>query len=79
MGHDAVIDVSVETLKDIARLETSWKELEARATHSFYLSWLWIGALATPFPGGRATTRSRRSVVGRRLRLDNSASNMKSL
>jgi len=30
---------AVETLQNIARLETSWKELEARATHSFYLSW----------------------------------------
>jgi len=43
MGHDAVIDVSVETLQGIASLETSWKELEARSIHSFYLPWLWIG------------------------------------
>ena len=44
MRHDAVIEVSVETLQNVARLETSWKELEARANHSFYLSWLWIGS-----------------------------------
>jgi CelD/BcsL family acetyltransferase involved in cellulose biosynthesis len=50
MRHDAVIDVSVETLQNIARLETSWKELEARATHSFYLSWLWIGTWLRHLP-----------------------------
>ncbi|RWD74614.1 MAG: hypothetical protein EOS48_32470, partial [Mesorhizobium sp.] len=43
MRQDTVIEITVETLPDIARLETVWKELEARATHSFYLSWLWIG------------------------------------
>jgi CelD/BcsL family acetyltransferase involved in cellulose biosynthesis len=50
MRHDAVIDVSVEALQDIERLETSWKELEARATHSFYLSWLWIGTWLRHLP-----------------------------
>jgi hypothetical protein len=43
MHHEAVIDVSLKTLESIAKLETSWKELEARVTHSFFLSWLWIG------------------------------------
>ena len=43
MRHEAVIDVSLETLESIAKLETSWKELESRVTHSFFLSWLWIG------------------------------------
>jgi CelD/BcsL family acetyltransferase involved in cellulose biosynthesis len=52
MRRDAVIDVSVETLQNIARLETSWKELEARATHSFYLSWLWIGTWLRHLPEG---------------------------
>lgn len=52
MSKDAVIDVTVETLPDIARLETIWKELEARATHSFYLSWLWIGTWLRHLPEG---------------------------
>src|SRR5205814_8990054 len=47
---DAVIEVSVETLQNVARLETSWKELEARANHSFYLSWLWIGTWLRHLP-----------------------------
>jgi CelD/BcsL family acetyltransferase involved in cellulose biosynthesis len=52
MRHDTAIDVTVEALPDIARLETIWKELEARATHSFYLSWLWIGTWLRHLPGG---------------------------
>jgi CelD/BcsL family acetyltransferase involved in cellulose biosynthesis len=52
MRHDAVIDVSVETLQNVARLETSWKDLEARANHSFYLSWLWIGTWLRHLPEG---------------------------
>ncbi|MER8395575.1 GNAT family N-acetyltransferase [Mesorhizobium sp. M1340] len=52
MRQDTVIDVTVEVLPDIATLETAWKELEARATHSFYLSWLWIGTWLRHLPGG---------------------------
>ncbi|RWD37142.1 GNAT family N-acetyltransferase [Mesorhizobium sp.] len=52
MRHDTVIGVTVEALPDIATLETVWKELEARATHSFYLSWLWIGTWLRHLPGG---------------------------
>ncbi|MER9236277.1 GNAT family N-acetyltransferase [Mesorhizobium sp. M0622] len=52
MRQDTVIDVTVEALPDIARLETAWRELEARATHSFYLSWLWIGTWLRHLPGG---------------------------
>ncbi|MER8779516.1 MULTISPECIES: GNAT family N-acetyltransferase [unclassified Mesorhizobium] len=51
MRQDTVIDVTVQALPDIARLETVWKELEARATHSFYLSWLWIGTWLRHLPG----------------------------
>jgi CelD/BcsL family acetyltransferase involved in cellulose biosynthesis len=50
MPQDTVIDVSVEILQNIAKLETDWKELEARATHSFYLSWLWIGTWLRHLP-----------------------------
>jgi len=50
MPQDTVIDVSVETLQNIAKLETDWKELEAQATHSFYLSWLWIGTWLRHLP-----------------------------
>lgn len=45
-----LIDVSVETLRNLERLEASWKELEARAPHSFYLSWLWIGTWLRHLP-----------------------------
>ena len=68
MRHDAVIDVSVEALQDIARLETSWKELEARATHSFYLSWLWIGTWLRHLPADAQphvlTARTSSGIVG---------------
>jgi hypothetical protein len=49
---ETVIDVSLENLKSIAWLETSWKELEARVTHSFFLSWLWIGTWLRHIPDG---------------------------
>jgi CelD/BcsL family acetyltransferase involved in cellulose biosynthesis len=66
--HDAVIDVSVETLLNIARLETSWKELEARANHSFYLSWLWIGTWLRHLPEGAQphvlVARTSSKIVG---------------
>lgn len=48
--HDSVIDVSVQILQDIADLEANWKELEARAAHPFYLSWLWIGTWLRHLP-----------------------------
>ncbi|MCC8980019.1 GNAT family N-acetyltransferase [Bradyrhizobium acaciae] len=50
--HDAPIDVRIEPLQDVAGLETSWKELEERATRSFYLSWLWIGTWLKHLPRG---------------------------
>ncbi|RUW26170.1 GNAT family N-acetyltransferase [Mesorhizobium sp. M4B.F.Ca.ET.215.01.1.1] len=52
MSQDTAIDVTVETMRDIARLETIWTELEARASHSFYLSWLWIGTWLRHLPRG---------------------------
>ncbi|MEH2512192.1 CelD/BcsL family acetyltransferase involved in cellulose biosynthesis [Nitrobacteraceae bacterium AZCC 1564] len=52
MPLDPVIDVSLEDLQCIAKLETSWKELQARANHSFYLSWLWIGTWLRHLPNG---------------------------
>jgi CelD/BcsL family acetyltransferase involved in cellulose biosynthesis len=48
--HDRVIDVSVERLQDLAGVEASWKNLESRADHSFYLSWLWIGTWLRHLP-----------------------------
>jgi CelD/BcsL family acetyltransferase involved in cellulose biosynthesis len=68
MRQDTVIDVAVEALPDIARLETVWKELETRATHSFYLSWLWIGTWLRHLPGGAQphvlVARMSGSIVG---------------
>src|SRR5450830_1817626 len=49
---DIDIDVSVDMLRDVAELEANWKELEARAAHSFYSSWLWIGTWLRHLPKG---------------------------
>ncbi|SEE52211.1 Acetyltransferase involved in cellulose biosynthesis, CelD/BcsL family [Bradyrhizobium erythrophlei] len=65
---DAVTDVSLEALESIAWLETAWKELEARATHSFFLSWLWIGTWLRHIPDGTQphvlVARSSGKIVG---------------
>ncbi|WP_312014563.1 GNAT family N-acetyltransferase [Bradyrhizobium sp. AUGA SZCCT0283] len=65
---ETVIDVSVENLKSIAWLETSWKELETRVTHSFFLSWLWIGTWLRHIPDGAQpqvlVARSSSKIVG---------------
>ncbi|MEH6949895.1 GNAT family N-acetyltransferase [Nitrobacter sp. NHB1] len=68
IDQDAVLDVSVEILRDVAGLEGHWKELEARATHSFYLSWLWIGTWLRHLPKGAEphvlTARELGKIVG---------------
>jgi CelD/BcsL family acetyltransferase involved in cellulose biosynthesis len=65
---ETVIDVSLENLKSIAWLETSWKELEARVPHSFFLSWLWIGTWLRHLPDGAQphvlVARSSSKIVG---------------
>jgi CelD/BcsL family acetyltransferase involved in cellulose biosynthesis len=65
---ETVIDVSLENLKSIAWLETSWKELEARVTHSFFLSWLWIGTWLRHIPDDAQphvlVARSSSKIVG---------------
>ncbi|MGY2908676.1 GNAT family N-acetyltransferase [Bradyrhizobium sp. URHC0002] len=65
---ETVIDVSLENLKSIAWLETSWKELEARVTHSFFMSWLWIGTWLRHIPDGVQphvlVARSSSKIVG---------------
>ncbi|WP_247516041.1 GNAT family N-acetyltransferase [Bradyrhizobium sp. 190] len=65
---ERIIDVSLENLKSIAWLETSWKELEARVTHSFFLSWLWIGTWLRHLPDGTQphvlVARSSSKIVG---------------
>jgi CelD/BcsL family acetyltransferase involved in cellulose biosynthesis len=48
--REATIDVGVERLQSIAELESAWNELAARAPHSFYLSWLWIGTWLRHLP-----------------------------
>jgi hypothetical protein len=68
---ETVIDVSLESLKSIAWLEASWKELEARVTHSFFLSWLWIRTWLRHIPDGaqphvlvaRSSSKSGLSVM----------------
>lgn len=50
--HDVPIDVRIEPLQDIARLENCWTELETRAPRSFYLCWLWVGTWLKHLPRG---------------------------
>jgi CelD/BcsL family acetyltransferase involved in cellulose biosynthesis len=38
------LEVRVENFESAAGLEPLWRELEARAARSFFLSWSWIGA-----------------------------------
>ncbi len=38
------LEVRLENFVSAARLEPLWRELEARASRSFFLSWTWIGA-----------------------------------
>ncbi len=38
------LEVRAETFVSAARLEPLWRELEARSSRSFFLSWTWIGA-----------------------------------
>lgn len=65
---ETVIDVSLDALESIAWLETSWKELEARVSHSFFLSWLWIGTWLRHIPDGAhphvLVARSSGKIVG---------------
>ncbi|WP_370145523.1 hypothetical protein [Bradyrhizobium elkanii] len=65
---ETVTDVSLDALESIAWLETSWKELEARVTHSFFLSWLWIGTWLRHIPDGARphvlVARSSGKIVG---------------
>ncbi|WP_245311911.1 MULTISPECIES: GNAT family N-acetyltransferase [Bradyrhizobium] len=65
---ETVTDVSLDALESIAWLESSWKELEARVTHSFFLSWLWIGTWLRHIPDGARphvlVARSSGKIVG---------------
>jgi hypothetical protein len=65
MGVMMLIDVSAETLRNLERLETSWKQLEARAAHFLFV--LALDQHLATAPEGRETTRSRRAsgkIVG---------------
>ncbi len=46
MGKASIgsLEVRVEAFESAARLEPRWRELEARSSRSFFLSWTWIGA-----------------------------------
>ncbi|MGY4478411.1 GNAT family N-acetyltransferase [Bradyrhizobium sp. USDA 3364] len=61
-------EVSLEILKDSEWLETSWKQLEAKVPHSFFLSWLWIGTWLRHIPKGTQphvlVARSSDKIVG---------------
>jgi CelD/BcsL family acetyltransferase involved in cellulose biosynthesis len=65
---ERVVDVSLEELTSIAWLEASWNELEGRVTHSFFLSWLWIGTWLRHIPHGAQphvlVARSTGKIVG---------------
>jgi CelD/BcsL family acetyltransferase involved in cellulose biosynthesis len=42
--------VSIDDLRGSAAVEPLWRELQARADHSFFQSWGWIGAWLRTFP-----------------------------
>lgn len=44
------IEVRIEPLRDLAATEAAWRDLEARASPSFFLSWLWIGTWLAHLP-----------------------------
>jgi CelD/BcsL family acetyltransferase involved in cellulose biosynthesis len=58
----------VEILRNLAGVEALWKDLESRADHSFYLSWLWIGTWLRHLPKGAdphvVIARASSTVVG---------------
>jgi CelD/BcsL family acetyltransferase involved in cellulose biosynthesis len=62
------IDIGVEPLREAEQLENLWTNLEARAAHSFYLSWLWIGTWLRHLPKGAdphlVVARTAGRVVG---------------
>ncbi len=56
------LEVRVEPLPALAEVERQWRELEARSTASFFLSWMWIGTwLRTLCPLPRARLLSVRA------------------
>jgi CelD/BcsL family acetyltransferase involved in cellulose biosynthesis len=44
------VEVRIEPLWDLAATEAAWRDLEARAAPSFFLSWLWIGTWLAHLP-----------------------------
>jgi CelD/BcsL family acetyltransferase involved in cellulose biosynthesis len=51
---DRTLDVALVPIDDVASLEPIWREVAARADHSFFLSWPWIGTWLRHLPEGTA-------------------------
>lgn len=49
-GSSDAVDVRIEPLRDLAATGAAWRDLEARAAPSFFLSWLWIGTWLAHLP-----------------------------
>lgn len=49
-GRSDAVRVQIEPLRDLAATEAAWTNLEARASPSFFLSWLWIGTWLSHLP-----------------------------
>jgi CelD/BcsL family acetyltransferase involved in cellulose biosynthesis len=46
MARCGVVSVHITEVKDFAALGARWRDLEQRATGSFFQSWTWVGCLA---------------------------------
>jgi hypothetical protein len=43
-------DVALVPIDDVASIESIWRDVVARADHSFFLSWPWIGTWLRHLP-----------------------------
>jgi len=50
VGTAAAITFAIEPLPPLRELETSWIRLDVAGTHSFFLTWAWIGTLLRCLP-----------------------------
>ncbi|MBS0443194.1 MAG: GNAT family N-acetyltransferase [Proteobacteria bacterium] len=64
MSHDLQIELTAAPAP--AELAAEWTALEARAQHSFFVSWTWIGAWLAALPG-ELRPRLLRARRGRRV------------
>ena len=64
----ASVDIVLAPILDVDALEPAWRDLAARADHSFFLSWPWVGTWLRHLPNGTEphllTARVSNRIVG---------------